>query len=326
MKSLRRSMRWLGLAICLVPLTWVFVSVVQAGDYLTTDVPSQWNDGVVTSTMTGWAVAAIPFTGCLVAGIVALVAAIVADDARLPFVYWLACGFGCMFLAIWLGLHQLGSSVDAGSSLSPDAFITAPLFLILGVIPWAVARLNRRGIPSAKPATLDASTEPTESDSGTAIDLRSAWVGGAHNRITIGLACVTALLTLTGGLVSAVGGDVVSTVIAGAIGTVVFSAILAFAGVRVAIDRTDVRIRSWLGILSKRIPLTDIQGIQATETSVGEWAGVGYRLGARGTGFIVRSGQALDIRTADGNFIVTVDEARDAAEFSRSIRSPQSHN
>lgn len=326
MKSLRRSMRWLGLAICLVPLAWLVASVVQAGDYLTTDVPSQWNDGVVTSTMPGWAVAAIPVTGCLIAGIVALVAAIIADVARLPFVYWLACGFGCMFLAIWLGLHQLDSSVDAGSSPSPDAFITAPLFLVLGVIPWAVARLGRRGAPAGEPATLDAGTEPTEPDPAAAIDSRSVWVGGAHNRITIGLACATALLPLTGGLVSAVGGDVVSTVIAGAIGTVVFSAILAFAGVRVAIDRTEVRIRSWLGIPSKRIPLTDIQGIQATETSVSEWAGVGYRLGARGTGFIVRSGPALDIRTADGNFIVTVDDASDAGEFSRSIRSQQSQN
>lgn len=317
----RQVTRWIGLAVCLIPIVWLAISVAGAGDYLASQVAVQWgNDGQVTRTDFGWTVAIIPGIGCLVSAIVSTVAAFVASARTLPLVYWLSFGFGCMFLAIWLGLERLGSSSGHTSGISPEAFIAAPLFLLLGVIPWAIARLGRTRANEEKPPGSDgthdeAAREPIATSAGY-----SVWTGGAVSRSMGAVAVAVAVVVIVSAAVGLARGSVTTSLLTCIVGVVVIVAIVAFGSVHVAIDDSDVRVRSWLGLPRKRIPLTRIRSVNAETVTVGEWGGLGYRVSPRGTGFIIRSGAALELRTDDSTFFVTIDKADEAVREIRSLR------
>lgn len=309
MNGWRGAMRWIGLAVCLVPIVWMAISLLHAESYLTSEVPSKWNDGQVTSTLPGWTVALIPFLGCLVSAIVSVAGSLIAEPKRLPFVYWLSSGFGCMFLALWLGIYELGTaSLNGVPAPSPNWFIAAPLLILLGVVPWAIARLGRSASPKRAP-----DADPVFADGGPD-DRHAVWTGSAANRFMGLLAGLVALLTILIASLQGTQGDEAPIALTCIVGVVVFACILAFSAVYVAIDEVEVRVRFWWGLPRKRIPLAEITSADAWTTSMGEWGGLGYRVGARGIGFIIRGGPALEIISETSAFVVTVDDASKAAD------------
>ncbi|MFI8324692.1 DUF1648 domain-containing protein [Streptomyces sp. NPDC085529] len=91
---------------------------------------------------------------------------------------------------------------------------------------------------------------------------------------------------------------------------------LALARVRVNVDRHGLTVRSTLAPRPRvQVPLADIAGADARDVhAVAEFGGWGYRVRARRTGVILRSGEALVVRRGDGReFAVTVPDARTAA-------------
>lgn len=221
-------------------------------------------------------------------------------------IYWLSFGFGAMFLAIWFGLLRLGSSPDGAPALAPDVFLAAPLFLLLGIVPWALVRIGRR-LPTA----------PGQPERWQAIaddhDNAGIWVGSAASPLMLVVSAasmaVTAVLAFTGE----------NALLTVAVGILIAGTTLAFGSVHVAIDEREVRARSWIGLPRKTIQLGQVAGVRATETSFAQWGGLGYRVGPRGSGFIVRSGPAIEITTREGAFTVTVDGANEGADMAQRI-------
>lgn len=306
MSTWRNASRWLGLVICLMPVVWMGVSLTNAGTFLASTVPAQWNNGEVSNWLPGWAVALVPVLGCGIAGIVA-VAGAVTRPQRLGLIYWLSFGFGLMFLMIWFGLLKLGSSADGAPAVEPDLFLAAPLLLLAGVVPWALVRTGHR--------------DPAVAASGSASDRRGdsllgqpvVWVGSAVNPLMLVVAAVAAAATT---VLALTGADVLLTVI---VGVVVVASTVAFGSVHVAIDEREIRVRSWLGLPRKMMPLANVADVRAVETSFAQWGGLGYRVGPRGAGFIVRSGTAIEVRTADSLFTVTVDGASEGASVAEAL-------
>ncbi|WP_282696323.1 DUF1648 domain-containing protein [Streptomyces sp. CC208A] len=91
---------------------------------------------------------------------------------------------------------------------------------------------------------------------------------------------------------------------------------LALARVRVTVDRHGLTVRSTLVPRPRvHVPLAEIAGADARDVrAMGEFGGWGYRIRARRTGVILRSGEALVVRRGNGReFAVTVPDARTAA-------------
>ncbi|MFE6227121.1 DUF1648 domain-containing protein [Streptomyces sp. NPDC057854] len=91
---------------------------------------------------------------------------------------------------------------------------------------------------------------------------------------------------------------------------------IALARVRVTVDRHGLTVRSTLTPRPRlHVPLADVTGADARDVAaLGEFGGWGYRVRARRTGVILRSGEALVVRRGDGREVaVTVPDARTAA-------------
>ena len=305
MSTWRNASRWMGLVICLIPVVWMGVSLTNAGTFLASTVPAQWNNGEVSNWLPGWVVALVPASGCAIAGIVA-VAGAVTEPQRLGLIYWLSFGFGLMFLMIWFGLLKLGDSANGAPAVEPDLFLAAPLLLLAGVVPWALVRIRQHD-----PAVAASASDQGRRDSLPGQPI--VWVGSAANPLMLVVAAIAAAATT---VVALTGADVLLTVI---VGVVVVASTISFGSVHVGIDNREIRVRSWLGLPRKTIPLANVADVRATETSFAQWGGLGYRVGARGAGFIVRSGSAIEVRTADSLFTVTVDGASEGAAVAEAL-------
>ncbi|MFI6122589.1 DUF1648 domain-containing protein [Streptomyces sp. NPDC051064] len=90
----------------------------------------------------------------------------------------------------------------------------------------------------------------------------------------------------------------------------------AFTGVRVTVDRRGVTVTS--AVLPRprlALPLGSIVGAHSVEVdAMGEFGGWGYRIRPNRRGVLLRSGEALSVRTAGGReYVVTVDDSTTAA-------------
>ncbi|MFJ4437130.1 DUF1648 domain-containing protein [Streptomyces sp. NPDC088923] len=91
--------------------------------------------------------------------------------------------------------------------------------------------------------------------------------------------------------------------------------IFALSAVRVTVDRHGLTVAAgYLPWPRTRIGLDQVATARAQHVSALEWGGWGYRVSARGTGVILRSGEALVVRRENGrDFAVTTRDARTAA-------------
>ncbi|WP_329045872.1 DUF1648 domain-containing protein [Streptomyces sp. NBC_01422] len=90
----------------------------------------------------------------------------------------------------------------------------------------------------------------------------------------------------------------------------------AFAGVRVTVDRRGLTVTSTVLPRPRlALPLGSIVGADSVEVDpVGEFGGWGYRIRPNRRGVLLRSGEALSVRTATGReYVVTIDDSTTAA-------------
>ncbi|MFI2289156.1 DUF1648 domain-containing protein [Streptomyces niveus] len=154
--------------------------------------------------------------------------------------------------------------------------------------------------------------EPTGDDGTTRIDLAEGELAGWSRRTGSGPLLAVGLATLTAGVFVAV---VVSWRY-GPMVCVIGLLALVFASAHVSVDRHGLTVR--MGALSwprVRVPLEDIDAASSRRiNAVADYGGWGYRIRHKRTGVILRSGEAIVVRRANGReFAVTVADSATAA-------------
>jgi hypothetical protein len=101
-------------------------------------------------------------------------------------------------------------------------------------------------------------------------------------------------------------------------------AVFALSAVRVTVDRHGLTVApGHLPGPRVRIGLDQVATARAQDIRALEWGGWGYRVSPRGTGVVLRSGEALVVRRKDGrDFAVTTRDARTAAALLNTLATP----
>ncbi|MGW1028417.1 hypothetical protein ACWD4J_32820 [Streptomyces sp. NPDC002577] len=159
------------------------------------------------------------------------------------------------------------------------------------------------------------------------------WTGRATNRAqwllaTAGLACVALgiQLAVASPWTSGVTALVMSVVGCIAVGLLVLFGTVAFVHVAVKVDQDFLEVRcGHIGVPRRRIPLADVERADfVPRVTPRHWGGWGYRWRPeKGTGVIVRRGEAVVLRLGDGHtFTITVDNAEAAVRVIRARLRP----
>ncbi len=218
----------------------------------------------------------------------------------------LAAGLGGVFAA--LSLVTVVANVGASSWHGADVAVGVVVVAVLAAMAGAgLVAARALGPPRAVPTTgLD---DPA---GGAAVPVgpgeRVGWVGACHARWPLRAAVVAGLV--------AVGAALVSLWLA-ALLAIVPVALLATATVHVSVGAHGIRAASAIGWPSVSFTLAEIASVRAIDLKPLQWGGWGYRGSLRFFGraaWVLRAGEALEVRLADGRvFAVTVDGAAEAA-------------
>lgn len=161
----------------------------------------------------------------------------------------------------------------------------------------------------------------------TGVPVPEVWTGRATNRVQWVLATAGALFVAVG-IALAVDAPWTSGIIpllmsvigCVAAGLLMMFGTLAFVHVAVKVDDRSLEVRCGpLGLPRRRIPLSHVVGVEAAPVTPRHWGGWGYRWRPeKGTGVIVRRGDAVVLELGDGRaFTVTVDDADTAVRVIR---------
>ncbi|MFE6223967.1 MULTISPECIES: hypothetical protein [unclassified Streptomyces] len=162
----------------------------------------------------------------------------------------------------------------------------------------------------------------------------AVWTGRATNRFqwlaaATGAACMALGITLAvvSPWTSGIAALVMAVVGCVAAGLLVLFGTLAFVHVEVRVDDRALEVRcGHIGVPRRTIPFTEVVDADyAPRVTPRQWGGWGYRWRPdRGTAVVVRRGEGLVLRLADGRtFTVTVDGARGAVDSIRGrLRRP----
>ncbi|GAA3049999.1 lipoprotein [Streptomyces roseofulvus] len=162
----------------------------------------------------------------------------------------------------------------------------------------------------------------------------AVWTGRATNRFqwvaaVAGAACMALGITLAVGSpwTSGIAALVMAVVGCVAAGLLVLFGTLAFVHVEVRVDDRAMEVRcGHIGVPRRTIPFTEVvDAAYAPTVTPRHWGGWGYRWRPdRGTAVVVRRGEGLVLRLADGrSFTVTVDGAEGAVDSIRGhLRHP----
>ncbi|WP_409483061.1 DUF1648 domain-containing protein [Arsenicicoccus dermatophilus] len=92
------------------------------------------------------------------------------------------------------------------------------------------------------------------------------------------------------------------------------------SAVTVTVDRRGLTWRTPLGWPRGRMPLDRITSAEATQVTIGEYGGWGYRMGAHGPAVVIRNGAALRVTATSGRHLtITVDDAATGASLLRTL-------
>lgn len=214
---------------------------------------------------------------------------------------WIACFSAVVLVGSLSGQRGIADAHDA-----PGVGGIITLAWLAPLVPALVAAALVRPDP-ALPARDDVAPDAPHLALGAGE--RAAWVG----RATGGpLPVVVAVLTAALVAISVVLSEWAVLVVA----AVVALGLLTITAFRVRVSVAGLDVRSVFGWPRTSIPADEVERADAVEVrAVREFGGYGWRLGRRGrTGVVVRSGEALEVtRTGGRRFVVTVDDALDAA-------------
>ncbi|GIE99700.1 DUF1648 domain-containing protein [Paractinoplanes rishiriensis] len=104
---------------------------------------------------------------------------------------------------------------------------------------------------------------------------------------------------------------------------VVLAAGLMFGRIRVTADTRGLRVVAGLiGVPVKRIPLSDITGVEVADINPLEWGGWGYRVIPGRTALVLRAGPGLVLHLRGGRrFAVTMDDPRTPAALLTALQA-----
>lgn len=294
----------IGVLLCWVPFAIVLISTILWWDYVVGDISTQWSGGEVSNSAPAWTALLMPFCVSLVCSVIATVSAIDGVGPGLRQAYFWSFGIGSMVAVCWIGI-MAPNVFRADDPPMPGWLIFAPLVILVGFVPWAIAG---RGEP------LAAASEISERVSGlqpVAPDSR-VWTGNTWSPMLL-LACGgIGAFALAMGIFGFFQGDSDAGVISTVVALVILFAGATFTWLTVAVDDRGLRVRSAIGIRLKQVPLNRIRAVDATVISAMAWGGIGYRVGPEGTALISRSGPALRVMTDAGSFFVSLDRADEA--------------
>ncbi|WP_234010411.1 DUF1648 domain-containing protein [Streptomyces sp. SPB074] len=222
---------------------------------------------------------------------------------------WTVTGWGTAGLLAWLLSAVLLVNADASADGTEARLPWAQLLagLAAGLLAAGAGTLLRRLLPAGargpEPEPPQGAVERLPLRPGE----RAGWSAYNTSVAFVGIGGVTFLAG--GGLLAAgLVGAGASLLLAGLL-------VVALSAVRVTVDRHGLTVTAGrLPWPRTRIALDQVSAARAQEVRALDWGGWGYRVSARGTGVILRSGEALVVRKEDGrDFAVTTRDARTAA-------------
>ncbi|MEU0300802.1 DUF1648 domain-containing protein [Streptomyces sp. NPDC006175] len=255
-----------------------------------------------------------------------------ADDyMSRPAALWTGCalivGVGLLFTVMTLASRDSSASRLSAAVGSGTAFMVGyPLVVTVLVntdvqdpagvhLPlWHIAVLLAGGLATGALVwlLLNAGPRPEPAPPAPALSLArgeaAAWSRTMMSRALLTAAGAVAL----GGLCALVFGSLGTALPLLALGLMC----AAFTCVRVSVDRRGVTVASTVLPRPRlALPLGSIVGADSVEVdAVGEFGGWGYRIRPKRRGVLLRSGEALSVRTAGGReYVVTVDDSATAA-------------
>lgn len=223
-------------------------------------------------------------------------------------------------LTVWFGAFV--GAVLVGS-LAPQRGLAdahdAPLWSVpLGVCVLVAFALAALAALAVRPDPPQPATGPVADDAARvalAPGERAAWVGRASGGPMAGIVAGTCVLLVGTGLVTRQWVLLVVAVLL----VVLLGAFTAFT---VRVDATGLTVRSVAGLPRTHLAADEIDRADVvTVRALRDFGGYGWRLGREGrTGVVLRSGEALEVRSTGGRrFVVTVDDAIDAAALLNTV-------
>jgi hypothetical protein len=283
-----------------LPVLAVSVTATLWYDRLPPLLPRQWNADGVTSTVGTEILIGITGTLALLGALAGLVVlSDAAADIRRGLL--LAAGFVAgLGAGVWLLIAGL---VIVTGSPEPDAGAWPVLAILAcgyGVIPFALSprRPHDRDIARSTGSTT-APLAPTET---------GAWFTTVTVPVFVWLAAVLALAAV-GVAVLSFSQDGTGTSIAVTL-ALVTGACLAFARLRVSVDRRGLRVVSSLFRLPiKQVALAEVASARAETIRPFDWGGWGYRVMPGRSAVVLTNGPGIVVQRKNGTaFAVTVPE------------------
>ncbi|GGV81321.1 hypothetical protein GCM10010294_54730 [Streptomyces griseoloalbus] len=207
--------------------------------------------------------------------------------------------------AVTLG-YPLVLTVVVNTDVQDPADVQLPMWhmavlLLAGVATGALAWWLTRGGPRPAPARLSPALPLTEGEA-------AAW---SRTMISRALLFPAVVVTLSGLFAVTFGPWQ-----AGLLPLVLGLTCAPFAGVRVTVDRRGLTVASTVLPRPRlALPLGSIVSAGSVQVNaMGDFGGWGYRIRPNRRGVVLRSGEALSVRTAGGReYLVTVDDSTTAA-------------
>jgi hypothetical protein len=229
----------------------------------------------------------------------------------------IAAGLGGVFAAVSLGTVVANSG--ASSWHGADVAVGVVVVAVLGAMAAAgLVAAHALGPPRAVPTRAPGPDDPAVAPAvRVGPGERVGWVGACHGRWPLGAAAATAVLAAGVALVD---------LWLGALLALIPLALLAIATVHVSVGTRGIRAASAIGWPGVSFALDEIASVRAIDLKPLQWGGWGYRGSLRFFGraaWVLRAGEALEVRLTDGRvFAVTVDGAAEAAAVATGLLAP----
>lgn len=302
-----------GLAMA-VPAIAIAITRLVWGDALPVDVASHWSGtGAPDDSQPAAGVFVVTL---IIASVVAIAAIILLALPRpamrtkrmIVLILGIAAGSAAAVWVIPTWLTLQAGSVD-GAVLG---WWVLPLTAcaLWGVIPAAIlpARPLLAGA-TARPAPMDLGETEVGAWSRSVTALMFLWI--TLGLVAIGAAAYTPILLDGEAGVATFGVSIL------ALATILCA---SFVRLRISVDWRGLRVVSLFGIPMKRIPLDQVDVVEATDIRPMDWGGWGYRIMPGRSAVVLRSGPGLVVTSTSGKqFAITIDDPEEPAALLQAL-------